>query len=39
MVSLYTDDRAPARLLRGAALKAANTLTPFKRLIARQVTG
>ncbi|MBF1800477.1 5-demethoxyubiquinol-8 5-hydroxylase UbiM [Alloalcanivorax profundimaris] len=39
VVSLYTDDRAPARLLRGAALKAANTLTPFKRLIARQVTG
>lgn len=38
VVSLYTDDRAPARLLRGAALRLAQAVTPFRRAIAGRLT-
>ena len=38
LVSLYTDARAPARLLRGAALRLAQHAPPFKALIAAQLT-
>lgn len=38
VVGLYTDDRAPARLLRGAALRVAQAVTPFRRLIAGHLT-
>ena len=36
---LYTTDSAPARLLRDAALHAAQRLTPFKRLVAATLAG
>ncbi len=39
VVGLYTDDRPPARLLRGAALRMAQAVTPFRRLIATRLTG
>ncbi|MEH2513796.1 ubiquinone biosynthesis UbiH/UbiF/VisC/COQ6 family hydroxylase [Nitrobacteraceae bacterium AZCC 1564] len=39
VVSLYTNDHGPARVLRGAALRAANAFAPFKRMIASQITG
>ena len=37
IVGLYTDDRAPARLLRGAGLRLAQAVTPFRRAIARRL--
>lgn len=39
VVSLYTADDAPAKALRRAVLTAAGRLTPFKKLIATQLTG
>lgn len=39
LVSLYTDERPPARLLRGAALHIADRLPPLKSAITRQLTG
>jgi ubiquinone biosynthesis UbiH/UbiF/VisC/COQ6 family hydroxylase len=39
IVRLFTDERAPARLLRGAVLRAAGHLPPLQRAIARQLTG
>ena len=39
VVSLYTNDLPPARMMRQAILKAADTLTPFKRFIATRLTG
>ena len=38
VASLYTDDSPPARLLRAAALKAADRLAPFKRALAAQLS-
>lgn len=38
IASLYTDDRPPARLLRGALLGAARRLSPFRRLVAAHLT-
>ncbi|ASR43898.1 hypothetical protein BEN78_11455 [Xanthomonas citri pv. mangiferaeindicae] len=38
VASLYTDDRAPARLVRSATLRIAQQLTPFRRLIAAHLT-
>lgn len=38
IASLYTDDRLPARLLRGAALRAAGVVTPFRKAIAAHLT-
>ncbi|MCD9096044.1 5-demethoxyubiquinol-8 5-hydroxylase UbiM [Luteimonas fraxinea] len=38
VASLYTDDRAPARLLRGATLRIAQRIAPFRRLIAGHLT-
>lgn len=39
IVSLYTDERTPARWLREAALGAAARLPPLKRAIAARLTG
>ena len=39
LVKLFTDDRAPARLLRGAVLRVADRLAPVKAGITRQLTG
>ncbi|MDE1948272.1 MAG: FAD-dependent monooxygenase, partial [Burkholderiales bacterium] len=39
IVQLFTDDRGPARLLRGAVLRAAKGMPPLQALIARQLTG
>lgn len=39
IVRLFTDDRAPARLLRGAVLRAARALPPVQALITRQLVG
>ncbi|HJH24542.1 MAG TPA: 5-demethoxyubiquinol-8 5-hydroxylase UbiM [Paenalcaligenes hominis] len=39
VVSLYTNDLPPVRAVRQAILKAANSLTPFKRFIATRLTG
>ncbi|MBL8327198.1 MAG: 5-demethoxyubiquinol-8 5-hydroxylase UbiM [Rubrivivax sp.] len=39
LVRLFTDDRAPARLLRGAVLRVARQLPPLQAAIARQLTG
>jgi len=38
-VQLFTDDRAPARLLRGAVLRVAQRLPPLRQAISRQLTG
>ncbi|HEU4670757.1 MAG TPA: 5-demethoxyubiquinol-8 5-hydroxylase UbiM [Dyella sp.] len=38
IASLYTDDRPPARLVRGALLGAARRLPPFRRLVAAHLT-
>jgi len=37
IATLYTDDRAPARVLRGAVLRAGAALSPVRRLIAAQL--
>jgi len=39
IVQLFTDDRAPARLLRGTVLRVARRLPPLKAVITRQLTG
>ena len=39
VVGLFTDDRLPARLLRRVILRTANRIPPFRRAIARQLTG
>jgi ubiquinone biosynthesis UbiH/UbiF/VisC/COQ6 family hydroxylase len=38
LVNVYTDDRLPVRLLRGAGLRVAQGLLPLKRGIARHLT-
>ncbi|MBU6246159.1 MAG: 5-demethoxyubiquinol-8 5-hydroxylase UbiM [Xanthomonadaceae bacterium] len=38
IASLYTDDRPPARLLRGALLGAARRLPPFRQRVAAHLT-
>lgn len=38
IASLYNDSRLPARLLRGAALRAAHGLVPFRKMIAGHLT-
>nr|WP_288500851.1 5-demethoxyubiquinol-8 5-hydroxylase UbiM [uncultured Pseudomonas sp.] len=38
LVRLYTDDRAPTRLLRNAGLRLAQNLPPFKAALARHLT-
>lgn len=38
IVTLYNDNRRPARLLRGAALRAAHGMVPFRKLIAAHLT-
>jgi ubiquinone biosynthesis UbiH/UbiF/VisC/COQ6 family hydroxylase len=37
IASLYTDDRAPARVLRGAVLRLGAALTPVRRLVTAQL--
>lgn len=39
IVRLFTDDRTPAKLVRGAVLRVANQLPPLRALITRQLTG
>ncbi len=39
IVRLFTDDTPPAKLVRGAVLKAASVAAPLRTLIARQLTG
>jgi ubiquinone biosynthesis UbiH/UbiF/VisC/COQ6 family hydroxylase len=39
IVRLFTDDRAPARVARGAVLRVASSIGPLKSAIARQLTG
>ena len=39
IVSLYTDERRPARAMRHAALRLAARVTPFRRRIASQLSG
>ncbi len=38
IAALYNDSRLPARLLRGAALRAAHGIAPFRRMIAAHLT-
>ena len=38
IVGLYTDERPPARWLRGAALRASGALAPFRRVVAAGLT-
>ncbi len=38
IASLYNDSRLPARMLRGAALRAAHGLVPFRKMIAGHLT-
>lgn len=38
LVSLYTDDRLPARFLRNAALRLAQHVTPFRAAVAAHLT-
>jgi 2-polyprenyl-6-methoxyphenol hydroxylase-like FAD-dependent oxidoreductase len=38
IAALYTDDRAPAKLLRNGALRAARLVTPFRKAIAAHLT-
>jgi len=38
IAGLYTDNRAPARLARDALLRAAHCVTPFRQMIAAQLT-
>lgn len=38
IVKLFTDDRMPAKLLRGAVLRVARQLPPVRTLISRQLT-
>jgi 2-polyprenyl-6-methoxyphenol hydroxylase-like FAD-dependent oxidoreductase len=38
IATLYNDSRLPARLLRGAALRAAHGLVPFRKMIAGHLT-
>lgn len=38
VVSLYNDNRLPARLLRGAALRVAHGMVPFRKMIAAHLT-
>ena len=38
IAGLYNDSRLPARLLRGAALRAAQGVVPFRKLIAGHLT-
>jgi ubiquinone biosynthesis UbiH/UbiF/VisC/COQ6 family hydroxylase len=37
IASLYTDDRAPARLVRGAVMRLGSTLAPVRRLVTAQL--
>lgn len=39
VVSLYTADHTPAKFLRKAVLSTASRLTPFKKMVAAQLTG
>jgi 2-polyprenyl-6-methoxyphenol hydroxylase-like FAD-dependent oxidoreductase len=39
IVQLFTDDRAPARVLRGTVLGVARRLPPLRAMISRQLTG
>ena len=39
MVSLFTNDAPPAKLLRHAVLRVSNHLPPLKKAIAMQLTG
>ncbi len=39
MVKLFTNEAAPAKLLRNLVLRASNNLPPVKKLITRQLTG
>ena len=39
IVRLFTDDRTPAKLVRGAVLRVASNLPPLRALITRQLTG
>lgn len=38
LVKLYTDDRPPARLLRGAMLRIGGRFTPFRKAVASMLT-
>ena len=39
VVGLYSDDRLPAKIARRSLLRVANKLWPFRRAVARQLTG
>jgi ubiquinone biosynthesis UbiH/UbiF/VisC/COQ6 family hydroxylase len=39
IAKLYSDDRLPARLIRRASIHIGNRITPFKRAIAKSLTG
>jgi 2-polyprenyl-6-methoxyphenol hydroxylase-like FAD-dependent oxidoreductase len=39
IVQLFTDDRAPARVLRDTVLGVARRLPPLRAMISRQLTG
>lgn len=39
MVTFFTNDASPVKLLRGAALRISNNLPPLKKLISKQLTG
>lgn len=38
LVNLFTDERPPMKLVRGAVLRAGNLLLPFKKLVTRHLT-
>ena len=39
LLKLFTNETAPAKLLRGLVLRASNTFPPLKKLITKQLTG
>ena len=39
MLKLFTNETAPAKLLRGLVLRASNNFPPLKKLITKQLTG
>ena len=39
MVTFFTTEHAPVKLLRGAVLRVSNNLPPLKKIISKQLTG
>ena len=39
LLKLFTNETAPAKILRGLVLRASNNFPPLKKLITKQLTG